>query len=191
MLGDGAEMTEGTIVAAKACNDDQARSAILIRYRAFQVGYDLWCRLRACGSDIRGYVIGNLVDCNGVPDNSRAWADDRLATALHAMAWTDRQETEMLERCGYYECEAAANAACARTGRLANEIFAIPARDQQELTIKLRILRLALGRHGTADDGDEDLAAHQADAEEPWFDSVMRDAERLSGFGGVGDDWAR
>lgn len=138
-------------------------TAIWAHYRSFRIAYGLCTRLRAVAAEAARAER---------PDDD-AWAEWIAAALL------DDGGRDEAARDGFRTCSEAAGESCAHAGALANLIFATPAHRVDELAVKLHVLRLAMGEYGATEDGDEELAAHQDDAAEPWLDSVMRDAARL------------
>lgn len=165
---------------------DTSNSAIAARYAEFRQAWRQWKQKTAEIQQLRARTANEVgLPCGDATALYEGVARD-IRRALPEFLEKERREAELLEARGLPGLLEQANAALEHAGGIANEIFAMPAASLQDLAVKLRIMRDALGQRGAQEDGDEDLDAFQDAAGEPWFDSVMRDMARLTGGAGEG-----
>lgn len=160
---------------------DAAHEVIASRYAEFCSAWRRWKQKNSEIRQLRIRAAGEVgLPSDGGPSLYSALTG-RFRDGLGDFLNKEAREAELLEARGLASLLAQANSARERAGQLANEIFAMPALSLQDVAVKVRIMRHALGRRGAQEDGDEDLDAFQDDADEPWFDTILHDMERLAG----------
>lgn len=161
--------------------ESPADARIVELYDAFRKVYDAWKKKEENLRELRRATAREaglyFDDANALHD---ALIKDQRMTVTDFLD-REREETLMLEQRQCAELEQEVESLRRLAGRIANDIFSMPADTVCGITPKLKILRLAIGRHGAQEDGDEDFEAYQETAPEPWLDSVLRDVERLAG----------
>lgn len=163
--------------ASSGRNDDD----LLRFYQAFSQVYDEWKRQHALVREYRAFAArkaGSSYDDTRV---SSYLPLDSPGPSINEFLEKGRREDAILKEYGFPDIEQRVDELRSRAGHMANRIFATRATSVAGLAVKLKVLRLALGRRGAQEDGDEELEAYQDSAEEFWIDSVNRDAERLVG----------